>query len=1138
MKSARVAVHFTAIYERFAPNDASTTFEIAEAKDLTDSKLSAACSLHAASGSNTSSTSSLRRRRLGEIAEEDEEEQQRETKRRSLSENNESQALGSPTPTAPESPVKLNSELAVSPEHAKFSNASTSEVPDFVGVKERPTSSASAASGRRISSQSTRTELFSNYASSYYSKPRVKLGPRPSLDTHNRAQTAGNFRPVSSIPAGLKLFGKGSKGSGQSRKGDPNDPSTDDTVSVIEFSALGILDGTARPATSSGVSIASTITPGKPAMTREKARLKKAMELREKKKKMAALPPPLPTEPIPVPMDAQTIGTTETSIQGQGTEITSAQEPEYFSITGLVEDAKRVTMIKADSGVAMDLNLGSLLHTDQVSEDTQIDSRPTSLIMASSEADQSTKASSVSGSTNETVQAQDGHARKAEVELEQDPATQKPLGADITAPFEESALEQAPAVQDNLDADIAAPLEESAPEVVRSSSEQLQPMSASPAADEEKLAGPATLEEPYELAKEEIISPTSASPAAGEERLAGLATLKEPHDLEQEEMISPRTLLRMSQDPERMLLKPLTYVPGKTKAEHVVISPKVVTQEQPHKEDMPTSSSAAENCETLHVETAEIYTSVDNSAADATSAPLMIPTSKFSMPDLRAAAKASSAIPSEPLPQPSNLETFPTNPSEENPSPGAVNHGRDSEGEAKSPKQKRFPEPIRINNDATADNSRAPSLISDDDDGLLDELQSATLEEARPMFVTKTPVTSLFPSSARELPPAQPQIVGSKPHMVRTVSNPVGGGLIAPPDVSQSSARSMSMGAAYLHKVTQQAAANNLSKKSGKLSTGITQRIKALEKLSATTEPPSQSGSRPSSTFFTVSKSRDASRSPSVVDRNNSFSFAHATPVSAEHSRNPSPDAIVQRERTGSMASRLSVFESPPRAAQSRPFTPQTQRGRPESVSVTARIIRDGHQPLDRHPDAPMELMQSPLSVDRHMVTSADPPATERRLSRESRRSASQDRRKGSKSRRSSISVVKDFIKDRRGTLTGPLNEAVPSTTAQSQSTYQQNNNSSSNRVSFSSRRSSVSKDRDNATEGSASSEDNRSTSGDRRASRTERFMRRLSQGRRIRLLRHPEDRLPLLKRKSPLPLRLAPPPLLAYLPSCPLWAM
>src|SRR5450432_941071 len=69
---ARVTVHFNAVTEKFSPYD--TLFPIISSKELKDSTLSAACSLHTASGSTSSSTSSLRKRRLMEIAEDENED--------------------------------------------------------------------------------------------------------------------------------------------------------------------------------------------------------------------------------------------------------------------------------------------------------------------------------------------------------------------------------------------------------------------------------------------------------------------------------------------------------------------------------------------------------------------------------------------------------------------------------------------------------------------------------------------------------------------------------------------------------------------------------------------------------------------------------------------------------------------------------------------------------------------------------------------------------------------------------------------------------------------------------------------------------------------------------------------------------
>ncbi|KAJ2968424.1 hypothetical protein NQ176_g9186 [Zarea fungicola] len=185
---ARVAVHFNFVCERFSPYD--TIFEIDSASALTDTKLSAACSLHTASGSTSSSTSS-RKKRLVEIAEEDEDDLP-PSKRKSLLGDLDLEPPKTPAdPSWNTDPVTLNADLASSPEQSKFSAQDTADPPTFVGADHRP--STSDSHDRSISSSS----------SAYpYGKPKVKLGPRPSHDVNIRPQTAGNFRPVSAIPAG------------------------------------------------------------------------------------------------------------------------------------------------------------------------------------------------------------------------------------------------------------------------------------------------------------------------------------------------------------------------------------------------------------------------------------------------------------------------------------------------------------------------------------------------------------------------------------------------------------------------------------------------------------------------------------------------------------------------------------------------------------------------------------------------------------------------------------------------------------------------------------------------------------------------------------------------------------------------
>lgn len=224
---ARATVHFMAVCETFSPHDTSS---FSSPRDLRDTKLSAACSLHAASGSSSSSSSSLRRRRLVEITEEEGEDEdssrnhqspqdrERPNKRRStgpsypISSNGPPEPWPSTTPVAsvPSPPVILNANLAASPTERRF--ASSGEPPLFIGTQpQRPPSPTSfiEAAPRRMSSQSVRPDLHNLHYGSHNSRQKVRLVPRPSLDVSGRPRTAaGNFRPVSQLPAGLKPFSK------------------------------------------------------------------------------------------------------------------------------------------------------------------------------------------------------------------------------------------------------------------------------------------------------------------------------------------------------------------------------------------------------------------------------------------------------------------------------------------------------------------------------------------------------------------------------------------------------------------------------------------------------------------------------------------------------------------------------------------------------------------------------------------------------------------------------------------------------------------------------------------------------------------------------------------------------------------
>ncbi|KAG6001754.1 hypothetical protein E4U21_003865 [Claviceps maximensis] len=380
---ARVAVHLNAVCERFSPFD--TIFEITTASELKDSKLSAACSLHTASCSTSSSSSSLRRRRLMEIAEE-EEDDNRATKRQSIHDADENRPQTPGDSSSTTEPVSLNSDLASSPEHSKFAAATTSDVPLFVGVNERRTSVDSD------------TFTIGSYP---YSKPKVKLAPRPSVDPTPRPQTAGNFRPVSMIPAGFKIFGKSGK-KGKEKDGSPVS-SPQEEMAELQLSTSD--DGQDRPTTSSSSALDSVSGPAsapkKPVISPEKARLMKAMRLREKNKKLSVLP-----------SSDNSLGDDELS--GAHDDIAQVSDETIMSSESDCDkiNCSSSISIKDDSGVALEPLPMSMTHADLTSELAASDSHPASPIVGSSEVDLSTRASSISESTDETVHAKEEADKK------------------------------------------------------------------------------------------------------------------------------------------------------------------------------------------------------------------------------------------------------------------------------------------------------------------------------------------------------------------------------------------------------------------------------------------------------------------------------------------------------------------------------------------------------------------------------------------------------------------------------------------------------------------------------------------------------------------------------------------------------
>lgn len=1015
-----------------------------------------------------------------EIEEEDDDDEKRDAKRQSTVKEEDDTGATEDPPHSPISgpPITLNSDLATAPEAAQFSNST--DPPSFVGLS-RPSSPAKSIETDpppRLSSQSARG---ADYYDSLY-KPRVKLGPRPSVETTRNPGGVGS-RPVASMPAGLKLSVKGAKKGAKTQ---------DDSQSLIDEeppAAAAIPEHMShlepprphtsggRPSSSSGVSVkslsGSLAPPSKQnTITPEKLRLMKAMQLREKKKRAIAKPPPMPA----MSPDVEEVDDVEAIPADIEAEVT----PEHLSEILDELPADQVSLSKVEADSTIDDAFSN--HHDQRSINTRTDSRPTSPIGAPSEVADSTKASSLSESTDETLHVQEEkseHQEKAE-----------------TKEVAEAQLQEAPTAGVGLPAE-SAPVEA----VVEDS------FAIDPEQKEDTPRVPATqIEEPEARIVETV--PEEAAQDAGQDT----TDIVEDLPAEEPSPVIPTPEIAATPEAGQAVAEPdtdpLDAELGSRKADEVEIAPVETSTERT--QDGPATSPSK----------------------------WKLPISKYSTQDSK--SPASPGIPSIVTPLEDDVDG-----GEESISPAMRTDEDAASEDMQHPKR---PEPIHTGSDL----SEKKTVV--DDETLMEEAQSATPQEAKPIFVSKSPLSASPPALASR--PTTPLII-------RTVSNPVpkpllGSGEAPPP----SATRSASSGAAFLQKGNQPNSAHLAPVQPGKIGSSISQRIKALEQLAASAPgaapvvPVAASKDRPNSAFFAIRRSsviRDAplspsvpglpssvlGRSPSVLGRSPSVlgrsdSMTRSTPPRSDTEGSPDTVEGAGRGRSGSVASRLSVFEGA-----------GVPRGRPETIQVTARIVREVGQAFPRAPGhsrndstgSTLSLKQSPLIVNHQKAKSGeyslptpesattpvpalDPaPVLLPHLSQEQRKSIqerrwSKDKKNASHweggegesaegnrpRRRSSLNIVKDFIK-------GPSHARSPSTDETND--VRPPSAQRINRLSISSRRASVNHDvlddpnspnkplsPGSATDLSGSGDEKKSGSnsslkeGKNRASR---FMRRLS---------------------------------------------
>jgi hypothetical protein len=1048
---ARAAVHFNAICESFTHN---TTFEISDAKDLKDSKLSAACSLHAASGSSSSSTSSLRRRRLNEIAEaEEEQDEERERKRQSVVKEEErpaSSIYSDPplSPLSPEPPVVLDHQQITNPRETTF--ASTTNVPDFMGAN--VPLSPTRTDGRRLSSQSARHEVYSS-ASYNYGRPKVKLGPRPSLDAHKKPSTAENFRPVAALPAGFKFFKGSMKGKSQEQAQgeqlDHTSPATEPITELLQHSFDDQLPP--RPATSSGASIksiASSMAPPREAkITHEKARLIKAMKLREKKMQSAKSQPLSPTNDKP-------------ESENFAGAAANAESEMPFSIQG---ESTSCASTNADS--ANDLPTSAFIKSDPHSGENVLDSHPSSPGAASSTGIcDSTKASSLSESTDETIEASKNPAQNTVEDTKADVVGLSDIVEETG--FQASTTD----IQKKNPAEHALQPENIDTNVLRSKVTKCgEEFARIPGSDETQAT---------EAMIRESIEPNDSLPSADSR-----AALHESKNLDAAQNYNAASGLQAI---ENSILGSDSAMINTT-----VLPPTVY---KPHVDPGGEQSVPAESL--------GVRQSASSSNEPKSPISPLLPTtpslkSKFSRKDV--------AIPTGPTPTTIGKTVSASLIGENGLSEPAALSQTNPEITLASPptstRHKTAVQPILTNLPAKTSSHFGPDDPLDDD-ALMDELQTATVQEAKPVLVSKSPITPVFPSSPTK-----------DARFPRAVSNPMRGSLLMPGDMSQNTTgRNVSSGGGTSpNNITRQPSNASIQSKKSNVGSTISQRIKALQALSGNaTEENRPRPITPSATFFTVRKpsTREPSKSPSVADRATSLT-RHSPPP--EPSRETTPEAPnYKRERSGSIASKLTMFEG-----QNAP------RGRPESIQVTARIIRGSRSPFSKSPNpskqprdtAPLELRQSTLLVDVQRAQSvraeplsdripvADRPKTSVQESQATKPASDSVEKKAR--RRSSISLMKDFIKEHtplNNKSTENLADASPGAASVKSPgrppSVHQNSGSFARRLSTtSSRRSSITREGDNASISGATSsaDDDKSLSDKKTKNRASRFMRRLS---------------------------------------------
>ena len=913
-ETARLAVHSQSITEKFSPHD--TVFLFTTAAELIDSALSAACSLHTAPASIKSSTS-LRQKGLAGITEDACESHSTVVPSSSAAEENGESLVtqldmtrsdGQHNDACP-SPPRQNASPAPSSQTIFNTDKALPPTPDSHNEDERPKRSVEyddfplrPSFEERHSSQSARPSTRESY-SAYEFKPKVKLGPRPSLDnnsgTPNSDPTSRTYdpRPVSTLPASVRM---------PARKAMPSRPNpprmeTPPTSQPGQASRPSVAPSTISR--NSSMSSTATVAPEKattkptntitprllkvepktPTMTPEKKRLMKALELRQRQ--MAAQ-----KKAQDIELDG-----IDTSSHSDTTTKPSADEVLVVSSLGVREGPDMLLTATRNE----DLGTAHLGTTDLVrSNCVNIDASPTSVLGTSDGA--STQASSVS--EDEPCHIDNG--KDDYVRPNPDEELRATESAELLEQLKKSAenTERTPFQHHPRPAEVSGEPDTGIEPQAESSGgqEELAPQKPDLVSGDTYLKSTKRasihLDEKAVQSTDNVTNDSSTLLSATSQEAA---TAYSPVSLRQGSPPSSSGMIRHRSDE---ILPHEVPLPAVSEEEEMLLGPQEVCEADQSILPAPKKTESTPTLQTANCRLEEDSQTMNNHHS----------------------------------------------PDGEHPIADAVAEKREC---ARQHRRHGLVEPMqRVSSGENSDDQ----FLSDD--SFMEELKGATVQEAKPISVSKSPITPVFPRVATEQRQENTatRSVSSRLDIKDTRNSnisPQPSPLLPPRSISASKPRSTSPSDI----------ATPMLGKAG-VSSGISQRIKALEKLSTKPASPAQPNSSPISTAPTVA---------SLSSRKTSFRSRPGIsdpPGSRQARLSPSP-----------ILSPTASFESfhpkPYNQFISVNMASKPGKSRPESISVTARIVRDERNfnpevPRDASEPCIMDLHHSPLKVEHR---SADP---------------------------------------------------------------------------------------------------------------------------------------------------------------------